>query len=212
MKTDALHFIWNIVEILPAVDVAKDTVPDSFLFHELEDVHRSAVVIIGWVMEHANDAFRAAFFGQFNASEEAAFLSFQDGGVIGCKFPGSFRNPAPRTDKGDISHLDAVVVKKFKGSVGGPGHFGDRIPPVVMIAADNDFPPRKSGDPVKIRHGLRKVIAPGKVAGNDHRIFWCDGFHPGFVNFFFVIFPILSENIHGFCGRIPGEVEIAECI
>lgn len=212
MKTNAFHFTWNIVKILPAVDVAKNAVPNSFLFHQLENVHGTTVIIERRVMEYANDLLRAAFFCQFNAPKEPALLPLQDGGIIGCKFPGGFRNPAPCTGKGDISDLNTVVVEKFKGPVGGPRHFRHRIPPVVVIAADDDFSSWKSGDPFKIRHSLREIVAPGEVACNDYRIFWCNGFHPGFVNFFFVVFPNLSENIHGFCGRIPGEVEIAECV
>lgn len=165
VEADAVHFIGDVMEILAAVDVAENAVPDAVFFHDGKNVHGTAVVVVGRVVEHADDAARAAFLCQFYPSEEPSFFPAKDGCVVFRKFPGGFRDPAPRTGKGDGPHLYAVVMEKFKGAIGGALHFCHRVPPVVMVAADNDFPSRKGGDPFQIRERFCQVISPGKIAG-----------------------------------------------
>ncbi len=175
-------------------------------------MHGAAVVVVGRIVEHADDPVSTALFRQLDAPEEPSFFPLQDGGVVGGEFPRRLRDPAPRACERDISHFDAVVVEKFESTVGSAGHLGDGVPPVVVVSADDDLPSWEGCDPIKIGHGFGKVIAPREVAGDDDRVFWFDGLHPGFVNLFFVVFPVFSENIHRLRRWIPGEVEIAECV
>ena len=119
MEADAFHFFRDIMEILRAVDVAEDTVPDAVFFHEREHAQGAPLLIIRRIMEHADDAAGALLFRQLDAPQETAFLAAQDRLVVFREIAGRFRDPAPRAGQSDRADHDDIVVKKFKGAAGG---------------------------------------------------------------------------------------------
>ena len=197
MEADPLHFFGNMIEILLPVDMAEYAVRHMMFFHEGEDVHGLPFLIIWGIVENADDAPRSFFFRKLYAPEKTPFLPAEDDAVIVRKIAGRLRNPAPRSRKGDRPHHNDIIVEKFKSSMGGFRHFCDRVPPVVMIAPDDDFAPWQSSNPQEVGERLFQIASPRQVAGDDHRIFFADRCHPGFINFFSVVFPVFPKYIHG---------------
>lgn len=212
MEADAFHFFRNIMEILRAVDVAEDTVPDAVFFHERENAQGAPLLIIRRIMEHADDAAGALLFRQLDAPQEAAFLAAQDRLVVFREIAGRFRDPAPRAGQSDRADHDDIVVKKFKSAAGGFRHLCHRIPPVIVIAPDDDLSAGERGDPHQVGQRFGEAPAPGQVARENDCIFRADRGEPRGADLFPMAFPVAAENIHGFGRRIAGEVKITECV
>lgn len=210
MEPDIFQLCGNIVKISFAVNMAENAIVHTIFFHDGQDVHGTAAVIVGRIMKNTYNAFCIGAGGHFQASFQAAFFSSKNDRIIFREISRCFRNPAAGAHQCQRAEADHIVVQKFKGAVGGFGHFGDGVPPVIVIAPDNDFSSGKGGDPQKIRQRLRKVAAPGQVSCDDDHIVGMDGFLPVFFNFLSMIFPIASENIHRLGRGISGKVEITE--
>lgn len=178
MKPDAAERIGKVMEVLLAVDMTEDAVPDAVLLHEGEDVHGASPVVIGRIVKHAEDAPGAGLFRQLDAAEEPALFPAEDHGVGVREFLRGLRDPAPRAGKGDIAHADDVVVEEFKRAAGGAGHLADGIPPVVVVPADDDFPAGKGGDPEKVGKRFGKILSPREVSCKNDGVFFGDGLHP----------------------------------
>lgn len=212
MEPHAAEFVRNVVEISFAVDVAEDAVPHAVGAHDVEDAHGPAALVVGGIVEDAEDAPRAGRFGERDAPLEAPFFAAQDGRVIFGEVPRGLGDPAPRARERDIAHADHVVVEKFKRAARGFRHLRHRVPPVVVVAPDDDFPAREPGDPQEVRQSFREVFAPREVARDNDRVFRADGPPPGGFDFFPVVRPVCAEDVHGLFRRVAREVEVAECV
>lgn len=212
MEPHAAELGGEVVEIARAVDVAEDAVRDAVLLHEGEDVHGPAALVVGRVVKHAEDAPRAGRFRQREAPLEAALFAPQDRRVAVREIPGRLGEPAPRAREGDIPHAEDIVVEEFERAARGPGHLRHRVPPVVVVAPDDDLPAGELRDPQEIRERLRQIAPPREVACEDDRVFRTDRREPGAADLLAVVLPVLAEDVHRLRRRIPGEMEIAECV
>lgn len=212
MEPHAAEFVRNVVEISFAVDVAEDAVPHAVGAHDVEDAHGPAALVVGGIVEDAEDAPRAGRFGERDAPLEAPFFAAQDGRVVFGEVSRGLGNPAPRARKRDVAHADDVVVEKFKRAARGFRHLRHRVPPVVVVATDDDFPAGEPRDPQEVREGVREIAAPREVARDDDRVFRADGREPGRFDFFPVMRPVRAEDVHGFLRRVTRKVEVAECV
>lgn len=147
MEADPLHLFRDIVEILLPMNVAENTVRHMMLFHEGQDVHGLPFLIVRGIVKDADNAACSLFFRKLYAPEKTPFLSAEDDAVIVCEIAGRLWNPAPRPREGYGSCHNDIVVEKLKRAMGGFCHFCDRVPPVVVIAADDNFASWKGGDP-----------------------------------------------------------------
>ena len=200
------------MEIARAVDVAEDAVRDAVLLHEGEDVHGPAALVVGRVVEDAEDAPRAGGFCQRKAPLEAALFAPQDRRVAVREISGRLGEPAPRAREGDVSYAEDVVMEEFERAARGPGHLRHRVPPVVVVATDDDLPAGEPRDPQEIRERFRQIAAPREIARENDRVLRADRLEPGAADFLAVVLPVLSEDVHRLRRRVPGEVEIAECV
>lgn len=178
MEADSLQFFRDIVEILLSVNMAEYTVAHMMLFHEGKNVHGLPFLIVWGIVKDTDDAAGPFFLCQLDSPEQTPFLPAEDHPVIFCEIPRRLRDPAPRPRQSDGPNHNYIVVEKFKGAAGGFRHFRHRVPPVVMVAADYNFPSRKGGDPLEIGKGLFQIAPPRKIAGNNDCIVFMNGRHP----------------------------------
>ena len=194
-----------------SVDMAENTILHAVLFHDGKNVHGAAVVIVGRIMENAKDAGSTGLCSELKAPFQPAFLPLQNGCIFFREGASRFGNPASRSGKRYGAHFYGIVMKKFKGSVCSLCHFGYRVPPVIVVAPDDNFPSRQGGEPLQVRQGICQVATPGEVARDNNRILRTNHGQPGLADFPRVIFPVRAEYVHGLCLRIAGEMEITEC-
>ena len=178
MEADPFQFFRDVMEILLSVNMAENTVAHMMLFHEGKNMHGLPFLIVRGIVKDADDAACPFFLRQLDAPEKAPFLPAEDHSIILRKIAGCLRDPAPRPREGDGPHHNDIVVEKLKGPIGGFCHFRHRVPPVVVVAADHNLPPRKGGDPHQIGKGLFQVAAPREVPGDNDRIFFVNRGHP----------------------------------
>lgn len=200
------------MEIARAMDVSEDAVPHAVLLHEGEDMHGPAALVVRRVVEDAEDALRAGRFRQLEAALEAALFAPQDRRVVVREIPGGLGEPAPRAREGDVSHADHVVVEEFERAARGFRHLRHRVPPVVVVAADDDLAAGELRDPQEVRERFRQIAAPGEIACDDDRVLRADRLEPGTADLFAVVLPVLAEDVHRLRRWVAGEMEVAECV
>ena len=80
--------------------------------------------------------------------------------------------------------------------------FSGTGPPVVVVAADNDFFARKGADLIEVLLGFVEAHGPRRITGNEDCIVIGDSFFPVFGNALPVVFPAGAEDFHRLFWRI----------
>ena len=168
MEPDIFQLRGNIVKISFAVNMAENAIAHTIFFHDGQDVHGTAAVIVGRIMKNTYNAFRIGAGGHFQASFQAAFFPSKNDRIIFREISRCFRNPAAGAHQCQRAEADHIVVQKFKGAVGSFGHFGDSVPPVIVIAPDDDLSAGERGDPHQVGQRFGQVGRRG-AAGCQSR-------------------------------------------
>lgn len=194
----------EIAEILFPVNMPEDADGDAGFLHDFQHMRRAMRVVVGRIMEHSHDLAGSFFFGHFDRTLHAAFFSQQYRTVVSGEIRRRLGKPPARPDERPFPHMNDIIVKKLESAARFPRHFRHGIPPVVVIAAHDDFPPGKRRNPIEVDHGLFQIVSPGEIARQDARVVLRDGFQPRATDFFTVIRPDFAEDVHRFRRRVAG--------
>lgn len=178
MQAHTQETLGKIMEILFPVHMPEDTDGDTGFLHDFQHVHRAAGVVVGRVMEHGHDLPGSFFLGKVNRALHPPFFPKQNRAVVSAEIRCRLRQPPARPDKCPCPHMNDVVVKKLEGAARFPRHFRHGVPPVIVIAAHDDFSAGEGVDPAEVDHRLFQIVSPRQIPRQNARVVFRDGFQP----------------------------------
>ena len=120
--------------------------------------------------------------------------------------------PAPRAAEGQVTVKQAVVMEYLQRGqavlVEEPLHLGGRLPPVVVIALEENLFAGKPVDELKVRQGLLEAHAPAQVAAEDGDVILRQR-RKAAAELFHVVLPFVAEDVHGLIGA-ERQVQVAK--
>lgn len=149
--------------------------------------------------------------GRFKRGANSEEFPLVDRLVSRCEGPIPWAQPAPAAADPIVADRGKRVMEKGQPASSGFVHFTEGLPPVIMVAADEDFLPWQLTDGAKVRQSGFELHGPRNITGQEHGVVRSDSVQPVSFDFLPVITPVAAEHVHRLDWGIAGEMSIADC-